>query len=193
MEPVLSALDWKLVNIWRDLGEFCRAANIASSTNRNLDPDLYQEVMISVFYRLMRLKFPQGSIDEVLRLGLLAFSTTIFLGIRGIPMQYDSLVHDLVSALRAIDQSVSEIPSNLSLWLAYFARVMVFHEPEQAWLTSHLKDQLQSSNLSSCQAVRSLLKSLLWVDCLHDESLPMYCSGLLPEQILISQGIGSST
>jgi hypothetical protein len=48
--------DLKLINVWLDLYEISRATNIATQTGRKLQPDLLQDVMISVQYRLLNLQ-----------------------------------------------------------------------------------------------------------------------------------------
>jgi hypothetical protein len=67
----------RVFNIWSDLHEFSRAVNIAAQTGRKLDPDILMEVMTSVQYRLLNLGYNNDDNHELLRVVMLAYSTTI--------------------------------------------------------------------------------------------------------------------
>ena len=69
--------DSRLLAIHSDLHEFSRAANLAAQTGRKLEPDLLQDVMVSIQYRLLHLKYDSKDAHELLRVVMLAYSTTV--------------------------------------------------------------------------------------------------------------------
>jgi hypothetical protein len=77
--PGNSKPDPRVVNVWHDLYEFSREANIATQVGRKLEANILQEVMISVQYRLLYLQYGEDDAYELLKMVMLAYSTTIFL------------------------------------------------------------------------------------------------------------------
>ncbi|RQM05919.1 hypothetical protein DH86_00002579, partial [Scytalidium sp. 3C] len=57
MDAFVDTLAPKLANCWKDLHAFSCLSNMAYQTTRKLSPDTYNEVMISVLYRLTHLCF----------------------------------------------------------------------------------------------------------------------------------------
>ncbi|KAF2498479.1 hypothetical protein BU16DRAFT_536502 [Lophium mytilinum] len=162
----LDGLDTRLHSIWDDISEFVRAANIATQCNRGIDSELYQEVMVSIHYRLVNLRFNTGTINEVTRLALLSFSSTLFLQWRGVKIRFERLAQDLKRALSMLGRSSEAIPAQLIVWLYITGSICVFNEHEQAYFQPVLVEALQS--MRSWHEIRSSLKSVLWVDVLHD-------------------------
>jgi hypothetical protein len=72
-------LDTRLHNTLRDLHSFSCISNLAYQTTRKLSPEIYNEMMISILYRLTHLSFESDPLQETVRIGLLAFSSTIFM------------------------------------------------------------------------------------------------------------------
>jgi hypothetical protein len=114
--------DHRLVNVWLDLREFCTAANLAVQTKLKIDAKLFQEVVLSVNYRLLLLEYDdKASVDEaILRLGMLAFSITAFLQIPQMPVRYV----DLTAKLR---RSVLLLPC---IGQQYYQRIVGQHDGE---------------------------------------------------------------
>ncbi|KAF2806033.1 uncharacterized protein BDZ99DRAFT_501563 [Mytilinidion resinicola] len=106
----LDSLDTRLRSVWDDVSEFVRAANIASQCKRGIDSDLYQEVMISIHYRLVNLCFDRRTINEITRLALMAFASTLFLQWRGVRVRYECLAQSLKRALTLLGHSPGVIP-----------------------------------------------------------------------------------
>lgn len=73
------SVDPKLRNAFRDLHAFSCLSNLAYQTTRKLSPAFYNEMMESILYRLTHLQFETDPIQEALRIGLLALSSTIFM------------------------------------------------------------------------------------------------------------------
>ncbi|KAK6064269.1 hypothetical protein SCUP515_11867 [Seiridium cupressi] len=68
-----------LVQAWEYVMRFCSAINSAAENKRQLPKETLLNVMASVMYRLLHMKnFDKTSVNEAIRLGLLAFSSQIF-------------------------------------------------------------------------------------------------------------------
>jgi hypothetical protein len=170
IHDVLAAPDQRLVNVWVDMKEFCRAANIAFVTGCKLDPELFQEVMTSVQYRLLHLDFQESTGDrpgwqEALRLSMLAFATTVFLKIRGVDIRYQNLAVRLKAAILSLDKPEDKARREMRLWIEVVAGIVLSQGPEG----SGLKDCLAGVDLKSWNEARVVLKDRLWIDCLHDK------------------------
>ncbi len=68
----LNGLDPDLILLSCILKAFCNEANTAVHLGKKLSEALYMETMVCIMYRLAKMAFDEGSIDEALRLGLLA-------------------------------------------------------------------------------------------------------------------------
>ncbi|KAB5583625.1 hypothetical protein GE09DRAFT_1212200 [Coniochaeta sp. 2T2.1] len=163
--------DARLVNVWIDLREFCRAANIAVATGRLLDPEPFQEVMTSVQYRLLHLGYEsrvgrEEAWHEAMRLAMLAFATTVFLRIHGMEMRYHDLGRRLKAAMLALGGARSGKEMEMLLWMAVVAGVAIFHAPADG---SWLREYVRGAGVESWTAARGVLKDRLWIDHVHDK------------------------
>ncbi|KIX02098.1 uncharacterized protein Z518_08037 [Rhinocladiella mackenziei CBS 650.93] len=80
LETLLATrIDRHISTVWRTMRTFCKQINIAAQTQSKLPQELFLHSMASVMYPILNLRFSSGSLDEALRLGLLAFSSNIFL------------------------------------------------------------------------------------------------------------------
>ncbi|RDW89759.1 hypothetical protein BP6252_01791 [Coleophoma cylindrospora] len=165
---ILNNLDTRLSHVWDDLSEFVRAANVITQGKLNMDNELYQEVMVSIHYRLVNLRFDVGTVNETIRLALLAFSSTIFLQWRGLKTRYKYLAQHFKTALSPLNHKTGVVPEKLTLWLYIIGAISIFDEHEQTWLQPLLTEVLQIMNMTSWNEVRLSLKSVLWVNVLHD-------------------------
>jgi hypothetical protein len=159
-----------MVNIWYDLYEFSKAANIAAQTGRKLEPDLLQEIMISVQYRLLNLAYDDKDAHELLRIAMLAYSTTIlpilFSQFGATPsISYPSLHSVLQKALNTFEQTSNEKLKAL-LWLLVIVGISVL---DSAPTDLQLSQVIQSLSLSSWDEILLILKDFLWIDILHRE------------------------
>jgi hypothetical protein len=164
--------DEKLSNIWSDLQEFAKASNIAFQTNRRLEQAVFQQLMISVHYRLLHLESAHAahSLEESLRLGMLAFSATIFLQMRGIRLGYQYLASRLEVCFRGMQALDETVALEFELWLLFMSDVSTLIDPlKNSWLLDRLSLTTEKLGLRSWEKTRTVLKAHLWVDRLHDD------------------------
>lgn len=106
-----STPDQRLVNVWLDLREFSRLANLALQTGRKMPGELFQEALISAQYRLLALgaekHYNSPLVEQMAQMGMLAFSTLTFLQMEGVPMYME----DFSTKLRRLLDSLESSPS----------------------------------------------------------------------------------
>jgi hypothetical protein len=139
-----------------------------------LDPFAYQEILISVCYRLLH-RHPlagdgyDNDNENACYLGLLALISTLFFYYRQ-PRQlpYDLLAerlrHGIESAL--CNKLVEE---TTLLWLLFTGGISVFDDSDQAWLIPQIKILLFTLDINNWRAARSRIKTLPWIDVAHDK------------------------
>lgn len=162
--------DTKLGNIQADLQQFNRDANLAFQTGRKMDFTICQEILISVLYRLLLLEPRTGPLDDAIHVGLLAFSTNIFLQMRSFPMQFRKLSGQIrETILRLPYLSIEEeFILEFKLWLLFVARIVIEARDEDSWIESEMRRTLNALDLTSWKLVRDRLKKYLWIGMLHD-------------------------
>ncbi|OTB07647.1 hypothetical protein M426DRAFT_268086 [Hypoxylon sp. CI-4A] len=185
-DPCLESLDTHLRDAWRSMKQFAAHVNRAGVTHRKLPKELLLESMASIMYRLLHMSelFKQGSLDEAVRLGLLAFASSVFLQWAGVRLPYmhfpatyrDSLFGlDLSRAPAYLaagdDTASSRSPSpQLLLWLLKVGAVSVFGDADNdTWLKPWLRVNIELCGVDSWPAMSGVLNSFMWVGLVHDK------------------------
>jgi hypothetical protein len=169
---VETSLDLTLRNAWKDLHAFSCFSNLAYQTTRKLSPDIYNEMMTSVLYRLTNLSFKEDPLQETVRTALLAFASTLFLIRQFVDQSYSLLFDHYRNVLFALDESVeSALPTSVVLWLAVLLHLRpnaenAVRDRETIWLNKAI---LRAKTNSWSQACK-ILRSIMWVDFLHGQS-----------------------
>ena len=139
-----------------------------------LDPFAYQEILISICYRLLH-RHPlagdgyDNDNENACYLGLLALISTLFFYYRQ-PRQlpYDLLAERLRHGIeRALCNNLVE--DTTLLWLLFAGGISVFDDSDQAWLIPQIKILLFTLDINNWRAARSRIKTLPWIDVAHDE------------------------
>ena len=154
----------QLQSIYADMHAFASIANRLFHGKGKLRPELYQDIMVSVQYRLLLLKYDMDSdvVQECLRLGLVAFQTSIFITNLGVRVKYEALAERMRSAIHAF-RPTNEAETSLKLWVLFIGAMVVF-EPGEPWLTGSMKDL---ASLLSWAEIEERLKSIMWIDVMH--------------------------
>lgn len=172
--------DTRLINVWLDLFAFTTAVNLARQTKTRIAPELFQEALISVHYRLHRLSREGANHSDegqdVLRHAMLAFSTTFFLEVHS--GKFQSLAAAFRSLLQAwqvrqtaasYSRGSSHQMLELNLWMTFVAAVSVLGGLDNHyWLREEVRKTTQHLNLTDWNMTRAVLKQLLWVEVIHD-------------------------
>lgn len=166
---IRSSLDTRLQSIWDDLRNFSQLAEITHQAGKLLDPSFVNEVLIATMYRLLHLDFSRYTVNELLRLGLLAYATSVFLQDQLASNRYQYIAVELRQLITSLHHQGSTMPCEIRLWLVLVAGML---DP------SCTVDQLLMESIASADAakgsktwseVRSTLKAVMWISFIHDQ------------------------
>ncbi|OTA55494.1 hypothetical protein K449DRAFT_175142 [Hypoxylon sp. EC38] len=192
-EPFLQTLDNDLATAWRTTAQFTTLINHATATHRKLPKEVLLDAMASITYRLLHISFPSTStstststsLSEAVRLGLLAFSSNIFLQWAGVRLPYtyfpaayrNSLLNFNLTLEFPVSipddddgtRSTNSLP-RLLIWLLTIGSVSVFNDSSDSdvWLKPWLRVNLEVCGVRSWVAMREVLDSFMWVGLVHD-------------------------
>lgn len=167
-------LDSRIENIWHDAQELCAIINLAHLTQRKLQGSLFQESMVSLQYRLLQLHqtpqiIPPNSLHEAVRLGILAFTTSVFLKTIDNSMRYLDLATSLKVALNALDVQQTPQDWELRLWILVVTAILIFNSGKRSkWLREKLHTATTEFQVSSWLELKVIMKKFLWIDTIHD-------------------------
>ncbi|KAM0425606.1 hypothetical protein ACHAPT_009137 [Fusarium lateritium] len=162
---MMDSWDYKLKSAFKDLRDFSALANQLIPSRRKLEPEMFQEIMLSVQYRLLVLEYSldQHPLEEAIRLGLLAYESTIFLQIQGVKLKSDLFTKQLREAIEAIPVE-GEAMANVKLWLLLIGSIIVF-DSKAPWLAQSIQSLTGRQTWSQ---VRKRVKEVMWIDIIHD-------------------------
>ncbi|KAK5213575.1 hypothetical protein LTR41_001154 [Exophiala xenobiotica] len=174
-EPRISGfvdtLDSKLRDCWKDVHAFSCLSNLAYQTTHKLSPETYNEMMISIFYRLTHLDFEDDLSHEVIRLALLTYCSTLFLTRVYLDQPYERLFDLFSSTLSKLCQSpCSVVPEPIMLWLMILHHLVAYKEASSsdAWENVRLNKAIALTGTDTWSQAHQGLRSVMWVDFVHD-------------------------
>ncbi len=127
-----------------------------------MSTSLFNEALISTFYRLIHLLSLDGPLSETLRIGMLAFGVSIFLASNLAKQPYASLIERYRNCLLELRANSTKTPPSLLLWLLLLWEILI--PVELDWL----EDIIIGSQIRSWGEARRIVKSIMWVDFMHD-------------------------
>lgn len=169
---IKTVLDTRLGNALKDLHAFSCLSNLAYQTTRKLAPATYNEMMVSILYRLTHLSFGNDTVQETVRLGLLVFASTIFLQRQYMEQRYDQLLDLYDRSLLGLRKVTDlDLPAPISLWLTILPQLVGGTvRGVKDWRTEWLDESILRTGTDSwCQACE-MLRSICWVDFVHNRS-----------------------
>ena len=150
------------------MARFCVVINLAAESKHRVAIESFLDTMASVMYRLLDMtRFKAGSTEEAIRLGLLAFSSSVFLQWRQLGMSYDHLTSMYRDCLAKL--TCANVPPRLLLWLLIVGAVSVFGCADDKWLKPWLRVNIDLGYIVSWSDLRDILKSLMWVSLVQDK------------------------
>lgn len=164
-----TAMNPELVRVWTVLSDFCAVVERAVAARQYITTDVLLDVMASTMYNLAGLRYEPGSTDELLRLGLLAISCSVFMHWRTLGRSFAHLATEFRNCLQDL-AVMSQLPLELSVWLLVIGAVSVFGvtADDDGWLKPLLRDILRRCEMRSWEEARGFMKSLLWIGLVHD-------------------------
>ncbi|KAK6347665.1 hypothetical protein TWF718_005504 [Orbilia javanica] len=168
-EKFLENIEPKLAEAWTFLKGFCYIMNSAAESNRRLPQSTLMNAMTSIMYRLISMSFKKESVDEAIRLGLLSFSSYIFLRWQSVTLAYIHLPTVYKSSLVNLNLS-KEFPPEMMLWLLMVGAISVFGEGDNVWLRPWLKVNFELCGVKGWEDLKGVLKGLMWVGIVIDQA-----------------------
>ena len=157
----------ELAGIWKIMSDFCSLINFAADSGQCISVETLLETFTSVMYRLLGLNFDVGSSDEAIRLGLLAFSCSVFLQWQSLGMSYPSLISAFRNCLAAMN--FQQTSPHMLLWLLMIGAALVFDATDHLWLRPALLFNMGLCEIRSWSDMQHLLKSSMWIGLIHDK------------------------
>jgi len=125
--------------------------------------------MASLMYRLLQMKsFDSTSINEVIRLGLLVFSSHIFLSWQGVKPRHTYLPTTFRDCLLTL-KLPGALPPQMFVWLLMVGSIAIFTKADDTWLLPWLQGNIDLCKAHSWSEMREQLKAYPWIDLLHDQ------------------------
>lgn len=168
MHPFVKTLDWRLQNAWNDLHAFSCISNLAYQTTRKLSPETYNEMMISILYRLAHLSF-DDLLEEAVRTGLLAYASTLFMQRHYMQKPHEYLLNTYAAALQKLRQSPDvNFPSPVALWFTLVYLVLACQDTvTEDWPGVWIDEAVACLRVDSWSQAHDMLKAIMWVDFVH--------------------------
>lgn len=166
-----NTLDSELAAVWAALSECCTRLNAAAANGGvKVTQEAYLHSMGAIMYRLLHQRFATGSLDEAFRLGLLAFSSPIFLNWNRAELTDPRFNLAYRKALAGLDTLESHhVASREYIWLLIVAALSMSHEADSmSWLISQLRMNVELCDVHTWDEMQKLLSSILWLDVVYN-------------------------
>jgi hypothetical protein len=163
----LTNVNGELAKSWGAVSNFCTLINFAASTAQRISTNTFLHAMTSIMYRLISMQFPTSPFNEMIRLGLLAFSTSIFLQWKSIGATYPNLISTFKKQLTLLMES--NVSAKLDLWLMMVGAVSILDEKDDWWLRPLFVFNASVCQIETWEDMRKLVKDFLWVGLVHDK------------------------
>ena len=115
----------------------------------------------------MHMVLDPGSLDEAIKLGLLAVSSQIFLQWTNVPLHYPHLSNAYRECLFKLKIS-DGVPPQVMLWLLTIGTISIFNDADDKWLKPWLRLNMELCEVRSWADMRAMLDSLIWFSPIHD-------------------------
>ena len=166
-------MDKRLQNVVKDVHALSCLSNLAYQTKCKLSPELYNEMTISILYRLTHLSYEQNDLQEAVRLGLLCFCSTVFMQRQNMEKPYEHLLDRSISTLRKLYniESIGQTEP-IIFWLLTIFAVLVGGQDSclPNWHRLWLQQSIRSNNIGSWSHAKDTLRSIAWIDFVHDQA-----------------------
>ena len=161
-------LNGNLAEVWLVMRKFCLLANLGIQTRMLIQPATIYGTMTAVMYRLFRMGFAAGTLNESARLGLLAFSHHIFLQWQDMRLPCHPFSESYRNYLQ-VHVLEDIIPPWISLWLLMIGAISLFSVSDELWLADCLRKQAERCRVKTWKDGQEILKSSMWISLLDDK------------------------
>ncbi|KAI0870711.1 hypothetical protein GGS24DRAFT_474443 [Hypoxylon argillaceum] len=163
----LNSLDFELKQAWRIFRSFSSQINAAAVVGGQVARELLIDTIASVMYHLLRMQFMQGCLNELTRLGLLAFGIGVFLQWQQSfpigPTCFPSMLRENLSQFK----HAQNFP-HFMVWILLVGELTVFSTEDKTWLHPWLKANMDACGVSSWDDISAFLYASPWINILHE-------------------------
>jgi hypothetical protein len=132
-----------------------------------LHPLAYQELLISVSYRLLKLPVISESLDHAIQLGLMSVLTTLLFG-KTSTESLHPLLQLQVKNLVLNPNENQKLDHGIKLWLLFAGGISVLDSKDRSWLIPQIRRCLADLGINNWPRTQVALRILPWFDALHD-------------------------
>ncbi|KAK6522976.1 hypothetical protein TWF281_002403 [Arthrobotrys megalospora] len=163
----------EIQSVFRDLLSVSRFINMMGTTAQKLEPFMFQEILISVGYRLMHI-FPLdrvtslGATENACQLAFLAMVSTMLIKKSHSRLPYPFLAGLFHDAITRLDDNPM-VDDNFLFWLLFMGAISVFEIKDEDWLRLKLRKSISKMELGSWQDVKNILGNYPWIIFFHDD------------------------
>ncbi|KAK5163170.1 uncharacterized protein LTR77_010954 [Saxophila tyrrhenica] len=161
-------IDTDLAGAWSIMRRFGLLVNLGAQVQRLVSTKVINETMTSVVYHLLYMRYSCRSLNEGLRLILLAYCYHVFLQWRDVKLPCPHLQNAFREGTLALQQN-GEVSPRFMLWMLMVGAVTIFDVREEEWLSAMLHHHARSQQRSWTE-VQGILKSFLWIPLLDEEA-----------------------
>lgn len=166
--------DREICNIFWDTTSVCC---VLQRGQTKLDPLDFQEIMISVLYRLSCARPPTAddpntgdSHEELLHIGLLAFSSTCLFNVGpNKKLPYESLERRFRDTLLQVASLKQSSKHSLLFWLLFIGGISALRKTDEEWIKPQIQATATLLNIKSWESAKQHLSKYPWIDSWHDE------------------------
>ncbi|KAL9621951.1 MAG: hypothetical protein Q9160_003613 [Pyrenula sp. 1 TL-2023] len=162
----LKSINNDLAEAWKTMTDFSSLINFATESQHLIPINTLLDTMASVMYRLLALDFESGSLDEMVRLSLLAFSISVFLFWKKLGLSYTHLATAYKDCLAKLD--CSQVSPELLLWFLMAGAVSILEPDDDKWVKPWIRVNIGLCRLESWDKMRELMFSFMWIDVVHN-------------------------
>lgn len=145
--------------------DFCSLANHLRQTGDKLDPQVLQDLMLSLQYRLLLLDYDKDErffFEEAIRVALLAFKVSLFMQ-ANIRHPYEPLCASLKMSVEKLDLSNSRL-GDLKLWMLFVSSMILF-DAYDPWVLAAVGGMTRGQ---TWEEVHGRLNGVMWIHAIHD-------------------------
>lgn len=167
---IRTRLDPELATIWDAMSSFCNIINRAASNEAaRVAEYAFLHAMGSTLYRLLYLRYRQGTLNEAVRLTLLAFSIPVFLDWKMVYRMDGHFVkawhHALANVLTDCTFTIQD-----SIWILMTGALSMSHDPVfLKKIISDLRIITEISPVATWEEMKETLSSYLWIGLLFEK------------------------
>ena len=169
-------IDAGLARAFSVMRRFGLLVNLGAQTQLLVSTKVINETMTSVMYRLLCMRYPPRSLNEGVRLILVAYCYHGFLQWRDIKLPCPHLQNAFKEGTLALQQN-GKVSARFMLWMLMVGAVSIFDVHKEEWLGATLRYHARSQQRSWTE-VQDILKSFLWIPLLDEEPARSIWDGL---------------